>query len=142
MKENKNNSVLVSDFTHLMYRKGYRGKYSLLHPGTGHPGMMGTLSTCLEKFLIGYGLTDKTKDRFQLDTYADNTNNISCTFKIQFDEVKGFLIKEVGIRNVLSGENRLYRITNNNQIPGSVAVQGLFPKPKPWVHRLKGKFRP
>ena len=141
MEEDKRNNILVSDFAQLMYSKGYRGKYTLLHPGTGHPGMMGTLTDCLEKFLTGYRLTEQTKDKLQLDTYADNSLSINCSFKIQFDEVKGFLIREVNVRNVPSEANRLYKITHNQQIPGSVAVQGLFPKPKPWEKHIKGKFR-
>lgn len=139
--KNKNYDTAVSDFTTFMYQRGYRGKYTLLHPGTNHPGMSGSLSACLEKFLTGYDLTEQTRDTFRLETYADQAYRLRCTFKLQYDQVKGFLIRKIDITNTLTEQNRTYNLSVNHQVPGSVAIQGLFPKPKPWDHIRKGKFR-
>lgn len=141
MDENNNHKDPVADFATFMYSKGYRGKYTLLHPGAGRPLVTGSLRSCLEKFLAGYELTERTKEKFELTTYADQGHTISCRFRLRFDEMKGFIIKEADIKQKSSEEKRYYRIDNNYQLPGAVAVQGLFPKPKPWDNYLKGKFR-
>lgn len=140
--QDENSKTLMSDFTTLMYQKGYRANYILTHPGTNHPGMTGMLSRCLDKFLTGYNLTEKTKDRFILETHPPANDAFSCSFHISYDEVKGFLIREMHIQDKNTQKKHTYNISSNQQIPGSNAIQGLFPKPKPWDHILKGKFRP
>lgn len=142
MEQEENYRRSAFDFISFMYQKGFRGKYKLLQPGTNHPGITADLSACLNIFLTGYDLSEKASDRLQLDTYADQGSRLNCTFQVRFDEVKGFQIEQMMIKNTQSNETRQYHIANNHQIPGSVAVQGLFPKPKPWDNIIKGKFRP
>lgn len=142
MKEKQqSDGTVVSDLTTFLYQKGYRGKFGLSHR-SGRVYTTGSLRNCLEIFLGDYNQGGRTDPHFQLETDADGTGKIKCTFQMQLDEVKGFLIKEVGIADKVSKEARHYHLQNNQQVPGSVAVQGLFPKPKPWDHLRKGKFRP
>lgn len=140
--QKKNNQQLVSDFVTFMYQKGYRRNYTLDHPGTGHPGMTGILRTCLEQFLMGYKLTNKIPAQCNLVTSPPYNDAITCSFKLQFDEVKGFLINEMNIQDTHSQHSYTYKIRANQQIPGSNAIEGLFPKPKPWDDILKGKVKP
>lgn len=137
-----NNKELASDFVTLMYQKGYRGNYTLEHPGTGHPGMTGILKACLDKFVTGYKLTGNIPAKCRLSTSPPYNDTITCNFQIQFDEVRGFLINEMHIRDARSQLNITYKIAFNQQIPGANAIEGLFPKPKPWDNILKGKFKP
>jgi hypothetical protein len=46
------------------------------------------------------------------------------------------------IKDKASNEKKFFRLDNNQQIAGARAVEGLFPKPKPWDHIIKGKLRP
>ncbi len=137
----ENQKTMVSDFTTFLYQKGYRGKFRLRQLNAGRVQTTGSLRNCLEVLFGDYQQGGKTDPAFQLSTYADGANKIECTFQMKVDEVKGFLIKELLIADSISNSNKHYRFVNNQQVPGSVAVQGLFPKPKPWDNHLKGKFR-
>lgn len=142
MKEQQNYKIAVSDFTAFLYQKGYRGKYTLHDPVTGHPRVTGTLSTCLDKFLSCYRLDNGKCKKFELRTQAPYNARISCSFKIELDEVKGFLVRELTIEDKVTLDQRYYMLGNNRQIPGANSIEGLFPKPKPWDDAARGKFRP
>jgi len=139
--QEEHNRILVSDFTTFMYQKGYRGKYAIDYKGSKPTGIKTTLRECLEHFIADYLLTNKIKNQLQLETSPPYNDGITCSFQLQFDSVKGFLIKDMYIRDKQSQRNHIYQISRNQQIPGSNAIQGLFPKPKPWDNLLKGKFR-
>ncbi len=135
-------STAISDFTTTLYHKGYRGKFTMDHPGSSTPRTLGSLRHCLEKFLMGYENTAATKPAFKLETYADNGHLKRCIFNIELDTVKGFLVRDMLVKEVVTNMQKYYEFVNNHQIPGSAAVQALFPKPKPWDHIIKGRFRP
>jgi hypothetical protein len=141
MGQKQNNSTMVSDFTTFLYQKGYRGKFGLSHKA-GRTYTTGSLRNCLEIFLSDYEQGGRTEPHFQLETDADATGKLKCTFRLQLDEIKGFLIREMDITDKVSKDRRHYQLVNNQQVPGSQAAQGLFPKPKPWDKLLKGKLRP
>jgi len=141
MDETKNHKALALELIHLLYQKGYRRTFTLVHPGTNHPDISGTLNDCLDKFLVGYRLDDKRWDKLQLSTLAPYNDHLTCTLQLQFDEAKGFLIRELTIEDKVSREQRYYRLSNNQQVPGAGSIEGLFPKPKPWDDIAKGKFR-
>jgi hypothetical protein len=135
----------ASDFVTFMYQKGYRGKFMMDKKVPTSPFMRDNLSHCLDKFLQKYVASEKKDNLLQLETYAwyvSELDNVHCQFKVQYDEVKGFLIKEVAIQDAKSKEKKVYPSMDNHQVPGSQAAIGLFPKPKPWDYLRKGKFRP
>lgn len=142
MKENSEYfKTSVSDFVTLLYQKGYRGRYTVHDKETGPPLSYASLEHCL-KVIVDHYTQDKEKvPHFWLRTYADVAQHYECKFKVTIDDVKGFLVKGVDIKNYQTQETKSYPILKNQQIPGSVAVQALFPKPKPWDGIKKGKFR-
>lgn len=143
MKEKQqSDGTAVSDFTTFLYQKGYRGVFRLSQPTTGRIQTSGSLRNCLNIFFSDYNHGGRTDPHFQLRAYADNAEKLECALTMEFDNVKGFLIREVEVTNKATNDRKHYRLVNNQQVPGSVAVQGLFPKPKPWDHLRKGKFRP
>jgi hypothetical protein len=143
MKEKESYQKQVQDFTSLMYQKGYRGRFHLVRTGTGRPQTMGSLRSVLEIQLSDYFNTAGKSALFELKTYADLAEKIECRFKILLSETKGLQVQQLEVLDTRSDQRKLYgRLDHNNQIPGSVAVQSLFPKPKPWDDYLKGKFRP
>ena len=139
MEEKENERIAVSDLTSMLLREGYRNKFSVSSTGSSGPLITDKLSKCLEHFLQG-GRADNTAE-FELRTCPPYSDHLECLFQLKFDQLKGFLIKELTIKDRVSQESRYYRITNNQQVPGAMSVQGLFPKPKPWDDHLKGRFR-
>lgn len=143
MEEKDNYRQQVQAFTTFMYQKGYRGRFHLMRIGTGRPQTMGSLRSILEIQLSDYFSTAAKSALFELKTYADLAEKIECRFKILATETKGFQIQHMEVLDTRTNERKQYtRLDNNQQIPGSTAVQSLFPKPKPWDDHLKGKFRP
>lgn len=131
----------INDFKSLMYQKGYRGRFSL---DRGHMMDFGALTDCLETFVRTL-TAEAIQAPLKLETYAaykHASDHIQCTLYGKLDTVKGFVIEQMDVVQRPSGKGQSYRFTNNQQIPGINAVIGLFPKPKPWDHLLKGKFRP
>lgn len=134
----------ASDFVTFMYQKGYRGKFSMDNTGPSSMIARDNLSHCLEQFTQKYIASEKKGNSLRLETYAwyvNDLDNVHCQFKVQYDEVKGFLVREAVIRDAKSGDKKVYPMINNHQVPGSQAAIGLFPKPKPWDNFRKGKFR-
>lgn len=136
MKE-ESQKTAIDDFTAMLYRKGYRGKFTVGGKEVRTRTEPQNLSRCLELLLK----EKSTGKPFELNTYAPYSDELSCHFTVGFDAVKGFLIKEMTIRDSQSDEIRQYRIAANHQIPGAMSIQGLFPRPKPWERHLKGKFK-
>ncbi|MEE1946405.1 hypothetical protein VRU48_14875 [Pedobacter sp. KR3-3] len=131
----------IDDFSTMMYQKGYRGRFSL---DKGDRINFGTLAECLETYvrtLLSEGIPAPLK----LETYAAYKHagdHILCTLHGNLDTVKGFIMEQMDVIHQPSGKGQSFRLVNNRQIPGINAVLGLFPKPKPWDHLIKGKFRP
>lgn len=145
MEINKKLKDDVSDFVTFMYQKGYRGRFMLDRKVPTRMLMKEELSQCLEQFMEKYVHGEKKNNLLQLETFASynhDFDNILCQFKVQYDEVKGFLVKELVIYNAKAHEKKIYPLAQNHQVPGSQAVIGLFPKPKPWDDMRRGKFRP
>ena len=141
MDEKEKNTIAVSDFSSFLLRKGYRDRFTINHSELTVPLKRGDLSECLESILqkVNGNKTDGLK--CELRTHPPYNDNLECVLKVDFDQVKGFLIREMKITDSISKESRNYRITSNQQIPGAMSGSGLFPKPKPWDDHLKGRFR-
>lgn len=140
MKDQTFNAA-INDFTALMYQKGYRARFML---AGDQMQFHGSLSECLETFLQSWTAKGRSTV-LKLETYAayrHASDHINCVLQGKYDPEKGFQIEQMDIVQRPSGKSQTYRLINNRQIPGIMAVQGLFPKPKPWDHILKGKFRP
>ncbi len=142
MEKKNDQKTMVTDFSTLLYQKGYRGKFGLSQPEAGLIYTTGSLRNCLEIFLNIFEQGGRTDQLFELNTYADTAQKLDCTFRLQFDEAKGFLVREMDINDKVSRETKKYRLANNQQVHGSQSLQGLFPRPKPWEQFRKGKFRP
>lgn len=145
--KDKRYDELISGFVTHMYRKGYRKTFTLDALHSERIYLYSSLSQCLKLFVNLYLKSGKTKDCFELETkqdYKSPQDNITCWFKVALDETKGFKVREVIIRDALSGQQRTYRLNNNNQVPGAASLYGLFSRPKPWEEFWKGKrrFRP
>jgi len=132
----------VSDFAAQIYRKGYRGRFTIERATTGSVPFSGTLSQCLYQLYDISGPGTGLPPTIELATHPPYNQKLDCRFKIGFDPAKGFGIREMNITNQADGRHRQYRIDHNHQIPGSQAVVALFPKAKPWERHLKGKLRP
>ncbi|MEZ2442744.1 hypothetical protein AB6805_13565 [Chitinophaga sp. RCC_12] len=133
----------ISDFTTFMYQKGYRAKFALVHTVTERIFFSGNLSECLKQFFKLH--PDNSQHvQIKLSTSLPYEPNIYCSLDLQFDPVKGFLIKAMRIVDLASRQKRKYQgIQSNLQIPGASSLYGLFPKKKPWDDFFKGKrFRP
>lgn len=142
MNESKKYETMVSDFTALLYQKGYRGHFTLSNRGLRGLGKKETLSTCLNAFVKDHLASGGKGPQLVLETYARYKHagdNILCQFDLSLDDVKGFTVREMRIKNATTGDQRVYRMLPKVQIPGAVAVEGLFPKPKPWDDLMKGK---
>lgn len=142
MEEKNKHETAISDFIALLYRKGYRGKFSLEISNAWGTHFAGTLSDCLQAFLSIFIKSKGVEDHFVLETnpfYKNARDNILCRFKLSLNADRGIIINEMQIINARTNDKRVYRMLPNAQIPGAVAVQGLFPKPKPWDDFLKGK---
>jgi hypothetical protein len=141
MEQKKDLKDMVTEFATFLYQKGYRGKFGLSH-NAGRIYTTGSLRNCLEIFLSDFEQGGRTDPHFELSTYADAAQKLDCTFRLQLDEGKGFLIREMNITDKVSRETKKYRLANNQQMHGSQSLQGMFPRPKPWDRFRKGKFRP
>lgn len=142
MDSEEQKRIAVSDFTTLLYQKGYRGRFSVELPATNNTFFAGRLSDCLSDALKQYNATTGMGSVLKLKTTAPYADHLECSFSVRFDEVKGFLVNGAAFRDTKTGKSHAYRISNNQQLPGANSIEGLFPKPKPWDKHLKGKFRP
>jgi hypothetical protein len=134
----------ASDFVTFMYQKGYRGRFLLDRKVPTRMLVGGELSDCLKQLIEKYVASERKSNSLRLETfppYNDESNSILCQFKVQYDEVKGFLVKEVIIYNERTNDKKTFRLINNHQVPGSQAVLAMYPKPKPWDVMRRGKFR-
>lgn len=126
-------------FVQFIAQKGYRGRF-MLGKITGDRRMSsGDLKSCLTTFLRIYAKTKGKNSLLQLETNPPHNDDLRCIFNVAFSEVEGFKISKMEIVNSRTNENKIYKIAHNNQIPGSQAMQGLFPNPKPWQKHLKGR---
>lgn len=134
----------ASDFVTFMYQKGYRGRFMMDRKEWDRIIMNDQLSDCLEQFMEKYITGEKKDNLLVLETfppYNDVHNSVLCRFKVQYDAVKGFLVKEAVIYNERTNDKKTFRLINNHQVPGSQAVLAMYPKPKPWDDMRRGKFR-
>jgi len=139
--DRKQQETMIGDFSAMLYQKGYRGRYEMDSIDGAKIFMAGKLSECLEQIISLYNRSDLAEQKFLLKTRPPYNDKIGCSFKTELDMVKGFLVREMDIHDSVSRQSRHYRIDHHRTIPGSNAIEGLFPKPKPWEHILKGKLR-
>ena len=140
MTTGNNYEKAVSDFTTFLYQKGYRGDY-MMDKVSGQPPKRGRLPECLKAYIRGHQADAANPEPLQLETQPPYEPKIRCLFKIAFDEVKGFLVREMEIVHTEQQSSKHYRISHNQQVPGSKSVAALFPRPKPWDNHIKGKFK-
>lgn len=129
----------IEKITMLFHRKGYRRDFMLDEDRIQQGG---SIRQCLEVFLKQYEAGEYADGSFHLITYAPYNDRITCDFKMKFDEQKSFLITEFLVTNLKTDDYRQYHLRHNNELPGSMTLESLFPKPKPWDWIKKGKFRP
>lgn len=137
MKEKQTQETAVSDFASDLFRKGYRADFKVTHTHDARLIASGRLAHCLTSFLMN-GILDAD---FRLETHAPYEKAVTCQFKMAYDPVKGFLVRQMIIRDAVSKNEHQYNLVNNQQIPGANSLQGLFPKPKPWEHLFKRRPR-
>jgi hypothetical protein len=141
MESNEQYERAIQDFAAVLYSKGYRGRYSLSKAGESRNLMQGLLSACLKQMIEAHS-EGKDALGFDLKTQPSYDANLQCSFRLEFDQTKGFLVTAMDINDSVSQQNRHYEIRHNHVIPGANAITGLFPKKKPWDDFLKGRFRP
>lgn len=124
----------------LLYQKGYRGPFTIRVFQSGRPMHSGDL-----RRLLAYFFQSKNEhiSQAELTTHAPYAPHIQCRMQVAYSGKEGFVIKELLVTNKQSRESRHLQFGHNQQLPGSMSIEGLFPKPKPWDNLLKGKgFRP
>lgn len=140
MKRDPKWETIITDFTALMYAKGYRGKFVLRQPH-GPVEFGRNLGECLDKYSSYRDL--KAAKEIPLELETDVENRINCLFRVKLDDVSGLLIKELTVKHTKTQQTRPYRgFISNRQVPGAALLNSLFPKPKPWGRWWRGRFRP
>lgn len=125
----------------LLRQKGYRNRFALSVPGSNFPRQYGMLAKCLEVFFMLLKEGRAPSGKLELDTTAPYNDRITCKFKLEYQEVKGFIVRELTVHKMYF-QSRQFNLSHNQQVPGSMTLESLFPKPKPWDNIRKGKFRP
>lgn len=138
--ETKKDEKLINEFTRLMYQKGYRGRFFLDLSRQIDICIKDELNVCLKEIIKTTANDAYKKDHYQLD--ALTKDNIQCSFRLTFDEKEGFLVREMTMENKHTLDKKSFHLINNQLMMGSQGVSALFPKPKPWQHIVKNKFRP
>lgn len=125
----------------LLHQKGYRKRFALSVPGSNYPRQYGMLAKCLDIFfkLLKEGRAPSGK--LELDTYAPYNDGISCRFKLHYDESGSFKVRELVVHSQEVHQNKKFQFSSNHEIPGSMTLEALFAKPKPWEGIRKGRFR-
>ncbi|MNU20714.1 hypothetical protein D3C71_89630 [compost metagenome] len=126
----------------LFYQKGYRRKFTLSVPGSGLPKQMDDLRKCLEVFKMLLDVGKASFCQLELETTAPYNDRITCRFKLDYSESNGINIRELEVRSLETNNIKVFQIRSNHEIPGSMTLESLFPKPKPWDYLKRGKFRP
>lgn len=140
MEQQQRQQVMISDFTNLLYSKGYRGQYCLNDQREPRPQAIYPLSRCLQEFMDIFQKNKGHASSLRLATYADpSSKNFLCAFYLHIDEVMGFKVKKMQITNLQTSHQQLYRMLPIMQIPGAASVEALFPNPRPWDDLIRGK---
>ncbi|MGE8426336.1 MAG: hypothetical protein ACN6O7_00600 [Sphingobacterium sp.] len=119
----------------LLYQKGYRRRFTLR--AIGAPQCSGAITECLEQFL---GRHRSGKVTLELETMAPYNDQITCRFALDYEPDKGYKIKELTVGKP-GYPSRTFPCATGQDIPGSMSLEGLFKKPKPWEWNMKGKYR-
>jgi hypothetical protein len=140
MKKERSFETEVTEFVQLLRQKGYRGRFLLGKITRDRQMSVGDLESCLLTFLKIYQETNGKNPLLQLETNVPYNDDLRCIFNVAFfGGVDGFKVSKMEIIDIRNNKNKIYKITHNNQVPGSQAVLGLFPKPKPWRKHAKGR---
>jgi len=127
----------MESITHLLYQKGYRQHFTIRVPGSGRPVRSGNISSCLQYF---FESKDTGPSRIELATTAPYAFHIKCRFYLGYEDKDGFSITRLFVENIRARDNREFQFRHNQEIPGAMSLEGLFPKPKPWEQIWKGKW--
>jgi len=128
----------LDELRSLLFQKGYRRPFMISVPGRALSRFKGTLDSCLN-FYLDYAETNQLKaGRLEMETMAPYNDKIAASFKINFDPQEGFQIRQMVISKHGVSNHLNYDIRHNREIPGSMTLEGLFPKQKPWERHLKG----
>lgn len=140
MRNDEQQEQFNTDFTAIMYAKGYRAPAHLILENTRHTQRFQHLGACIDAFF-----EQRKQGHFQngLFKFKTEINNIDCEFTVALDNVMGLRVKELVLTSKkIHQPVRLNRFFSNRQVPGAAQVRALFPKPKPWWRRGRGDFRP
>lgn len=130
---------LKGQFIGLMYEKGYRRKFFLNQGGKQLMTRPYELPVCLEQIIKATQENQAIFNRFDLDTTT--TDGIRCTFRVSFNEERGFFLHEMTVNGDRPNGEKIFRLNNSHRFPGASVVDSSFTQPKPWNHITKGKFR-
>ncbi|WP_142685746.1 hypothetical protein [Chitinophaga polysaccharea] len=133
----------VRDTAYMIRQYGYRNRFTIEMQGSGISKFTGNLNDCLNRYLAA-SINGKIgiNSFFELETALPFNQRILCRFKMAFDNISGFTIKQLEISDRVSKTNKVFNLRLNKELPGSQTIEGLFPKPRPWDFLRKGKFRP
>ncbi len=125
----------------LLRQKGYRNRFALSVPGSNFPRQYGMLAKCVDIFFMLLKEGRAPSGKLELDTTLPYNDRITCRFKLEYQQVKGFVIRELRVHK-MHFKSKEFRFSHNQQVPGSMILGSFFPEPKPWEGIRKGKFRP
>jgi len=117
----------------------WSGKYTLLNDKSMPLDYPKELKDCLNDLLKTHN-EGKEYRAFRLETKPNHAPHIRCVFTMDFDPAKGFLVRQMFLRDTDTNKEETLRIQHNRQIPCNQAVIKKFPKVKPWQKHLKGKY--
>ncbi|MVT07687.1 hypothetical protein [Chitinophaga tropicalis] len=135
MDQHKINRDNAEDFAGLLYRKGYRDRYTISDYG-GRPKQSGPLLQLLAEFLRHFEGKQLAPEKCTLET---RYFNVACRFDVSYNQVNGFKVDQMTVKQEKTNEQRSYRFRHNHQLPGAATLSGLFPQPKPWERHLRGR---
>lgn len=119
----------------LLVQKGYRQRFALLAGDSARTVCTGSLAHCLEMLVSEGG-----SQNYQfLETHAPYRPDIRCRFKMSYTQSDGFGIRELEIREQRTNEQLVFRLRNNQELPGSMSLEGRLPKETLLQKIMKGK---
>lgn len=135
MKLGQRENELADKLRILLYQKGYRRRFTLR--AIGRRQCRGEITECLEQFLGQHcsGIVS-----LELETMAPYNDQITCRFTLDYEPDKGFKIKELTVGKP-GYPSRTFPCATGQDIPGSMSLEGLFKKLRPWEWNMKGKYR-
>lgn len=140
MNKNAKKEQFITDFTAMMYAKGYRGPVTLQLDGGHRPLPCRHLGDCLDHFFTQQKLGYFKEGRF---TFVTEVSDIFCDFQVALEPVMGFEVKSLKVTSKKGHPPlRYHGFYSHRQIPGAAQLPGLFPKDKPWLNFKRGRYRP